>query len=171
MDNADKPQSVQMKICHKDELRRIIFKDVSFRSMMKEIRSRFTFGENVQFQVKYQDDEGDWVTIGSDAELVFALKLFPNKILKTHVFFDKTPNWLNRNQPKQFQTRTDEAQKLGKMSARFVKHVTVEDDCNFFSRCFLFQNLAIQKYYSNKLARELLPYFHWKTQRRSNGWS
>jgi hypothetical protein len=58
-----------VKVFVGDEIRRFCFSGVSFQDFCAELKKLLNIS---QFSVRYQDDEGDWVTISSDAELFHA---------------------------------------------------------------------------------------------------
>jgi len=55
-----------VKVFVGDEIRRFCFSGVSFQDFCSDLNKLLNVS---QFSVRYQDDEGDWVTISSDAEL------------------------------------------------------------------------------------------------------
>jgi len=144
---------------------------------------------NDNFAIRYQDDEGDWVTITSDSEMQYAFQLVGSQALRLKVE-DKTPNvqsplpavdtpkiatpplspkdmWrevklakkefklAKRNEKMQKKAAKIEAKIESKfrkfdsehpcLAARFVKHVTVEDNYEFapgtaFTKTWRFRN-------------------------------
>lgn len=74
---------VSVKLYVGDELRRFYFEGTSFSDLKATCK---TFapesGKNRQIQLQYQDDENEWVTFSSDAELLYALGLVEASPLK-----------------------------------------------------------------------------------------
>jgi len=68
-----------IKLFIKDEIRRFTFVGTSFQQLCAEIQPLICNGE---FALRYEDEEGDWVTIKSDAELNYALSMAGNRPLK-----------------------------------------------------------------------------------------
>jgi len=68
-----------IKLFIKDEIRRFNFVGTSFERLCAEIQPLVS---NSQFSLRYEDEEGDWVTIKSDAELNYALSMAGNRPLK-----------------------------------------------------------------------------------------
>jgi len=157
----------------------------------REIISLFKWKEDKKFQIRYQDEEEDWITISSDMELSFALQLFSQKIMKLSVLIQEdrreiflkpiipTPlNPANNNNYNKWQERnyygypkSEKGPKLGKMAARFIKHVTYDDDCILppnakFLKTWKFRNDGDIPWPSN-----CLLLFVGKKKRRSDEWT
>jgi len=179
-----------VKVFIRDEIRRFSFSGVSFLDFCSELKQLLDL--SVEFSVRYQDDEGDWVTLGSDHELNHAFLLFgstalrvkvveivpekntsapatpsaPAAPLSAPVLFDKKLWKEAKKEAKLLKTEYKFAQKQAKMdrkaekiqwklaakmspsaplSARFVKHVSVEDNYEFlpgtaFTKTWRFRN-------------------------------
>jgi len=82
-------QQVTIKVQYKEDLRRFAFpRNGSFFDLEKILRNIFSF-PSIPLVIKYQDDETDWVTCSSDAELAAAFGfLTPNGILKLLIPFE-----------------------------------------------------------------------------------
>jgi hypothetical protein len=72
---------IHCKVQYGNEFRRFLLKG-SYAAMLDQIRVLFGFKNDENLCIKYTDDEGDLVTISSDEELVFAIELFPNSVLR-----------------------------------------------------------------------------------------
>eukprot|EP01125_Pyxidicula_operculata_P003049 TRINITY_DN131_c0_g1_i1.p1 TRINITY_DN131_c0_g1~~TRINITY_DN131_c0_g1_i1.p1 ORF type:complete len:326 (-),score=87.47 TRINITY_DN131_c0_g1_i1:106-1083(-) len=72
---------IHVKVTCNEEHRRFLLGEKSFQALTDKIRNLFNF-DGASFVTKYQDDEGDWVTVTSDTELEFALQLFGSKLLR-----------------------------------------------------------------------------------------
>jgi len=78
------PNARTIKVFFKDEIRRFSTSESSFHQLYVQIQSLLEIGS--EFTVRYQDDEADWVTIKSDAELTFAFSQLPsNQALKLRI--------------------------------------------------------------------------------------
>jgi hypothetical protein len=79
-----------IKVQYKDDLRRFTFpRNGSFLELEKVLRNIFSFSSSFPLVIKYQDDEKDWVTCSSDAELTAAFDFIsPNGILKLLIPFE-----------------------------------------------------------------------------------
>jgi len=79
-----------IKVQYKDDLRRFSFpRNGSFLELEKVLRNIFSFSSSYPLVIKYQDDEKDWVTCSSDAELAAAFDFIsPNGILKLLIPFE-----------------------------------------------------------------------------------
>jgi len=75
---------VTIKVQYKEDLRRFTFpRNAPFTELEKILKSIFCFSPSFPLVIKYQDDEKDWVTCSSDAELAAAFDFIsPNSILK-----------------------------------------------------------------------------------------
>jgi len=81
-----------IKVQHKDDLRRFSFpRNGSFLELEKVLRNIFSLSPSFPLLVKYQDDEKDWVTCSSNAELAAAFDFTPNGILKLVIPFEAAP--------------------------------------------------------------------------------
>jgi hypothetical protein len=71
---------ITIKVQYKEDLRRFTFpRNAPFTDLEKILRNIFCFSPSFPLVVKYQDDEKDWVTCSSDAELAAAFDfLTPN---------------------------------------------------------------------------------------------
>lgn len=83
---------VTIKVQHKEDLRRFTFpRNGSFNELEKILRNIFSFSPAFIVVIKYQDDEKDWVTCSSDAELAAAFDFIsPQGILKLLIPFEVT---------------------------------------------------------------------------------
>jgi len=169
--NSNSVSISQIKVSFGEELRRTTFKGTSFHDLEAEVRNLFKLKEGSKVVIKYQDDEGDLITLSSDSELAFAINLFLNKVLRLHVIvteqrsFVNTPltttlpysqpsfghfreGWNDRKRIREFRnygTGEPNNSNLGKMAARFVKHVNYDDDCSLepntkFMKTWQFRN-------------------------------
>jgi hypothetical protein len=79
-----------IKVQYNDDLRRFSFpRNGSFLELEKVLRNIFSFSSSFPLVIKYQDDEKDWVTCSSDAELAAAFGFIsPNGILKLLIPFE-----------------------------------------------------------------------------------
>jgi len=75
---------IHCKVQYGNEFRRFLLKD-SYAALLEQVRTLFSFESVEDLCIKYTDDEGDLVTISSDEELVFAIELFPNSVLRLTV--------------------------------------------------------------------------------------
>jgi hypothetical protein len=161
-----------VKIFIKDEIRRFSFVGSSFQELRFALKQLLAIS-NDNFVIRYQDDEGDWVTITSDSELQYAFQLVNTQALRLKIEDKPAMNvpspvpaevapkivtpplspkdlWREvKNAKKEFKEakRYEKFQKkAAKMEykfnkkmdadhpnlvARFVKHVTVEDNYEF----------------------------------------
>jgi len=76
-----------IKIFTKGEIRRFNFVGSSFDQLCAAVQP---LAQANEFSLSYEDEEGDWVTIKSDAELSYALALTGTRALKLRVL-EKTP--------------------------------------------------------------------------------
>jgi hypothetical protein len=82
-------QATTIKVQYKDDLRRFSFpRNGSFLELEKVLRNIFSFSPSFPLIVKYQDDEKDWVTCSSNAELAAAFDFASNGILKLLIPFE-----------------------------------------------------------------------------------
>jgi len=72
-----------IKLFFQGEIRRFSFSQSSFQQLCAEITT--LLGIASEFSVRYEDDESDWVTIKSDAELDYALSLAGARALKLRI--------------------------------------------------------------------------------------
>jgi len=77
-----------IKLFLKDEIRRFSFVGTSFDQLCGEVQSIVGVSE---YSIRYEDEEGDWVTIKSDAELGYALSLSGARPLKLRVVEKNAP--------------------------------------------------------------------------------
>jgi len=185
-----------VKVFVKDEIRRFSFSGFSFQDLRSALKQLLAIS-NDNFAVRYQDDEGDWVTIASDSEMQFAFQLFPAQALRLKVE-DKAPivvpspvpsfetpkivpppspkdKWrevkmakkefkeAKRNEKMQRKAAKIEAKFYKKidlehptLAARFVKHVTVEDNYEFapgtaFTKIWRFRNEGTSAWPQNSI--------------------
>jgi len=73
-----------IKLFTKGEIRRFNFAGTSFDQLCADIRPLLDLKE---FSIRYEDEEGDWVTIKSDAELSYALSLAGARPLRLRYAF------------------------------------------------------------------------------------
>jgi hypothetical protein len=76
-----------VKVFVNNEIRRFSFQGTSYASLCAQLE---TLAPLSNFAVKYQDEEGDWVTIASDTELAHAFELAGSQALRISVV-DKAP--------------------------------------------------------------------------------
>jgi len=81
-DTVFTPAAHPIKLFVKDEIRRLSFAGTSFIHLCAEIQSLAGVNE---FSLRYEDEEGDWVTIKSDPELSYALSLAGTGPLKLRI--------------------------------------------------------------------------------------
>jgi len=81
-DTVFTPAAHPIKLFLKDEIRRLSFAGTSFIHLCAEIQSLAGVNE---FSLRYEDEEGDWVTIKSDPELNYALSLAGTGPLKLRI--------------------------------------------------------------------------------------
>jgi len=72
---------IHCKVQYGNEIRRFLLQG-SYDAMLDQIREYFGLEMDENFSIKYTDDEGDLVTISSDEELMFAVDLFANTVLR-----------------------------------------------------------------------------------------
>lgn len=121
----------QVKILCGDDLRRFeLYENVSFKTFQQIATQYCQLNPSSSYKFQYQDDEGDWVTFSSDEELHFAFQLFNlEKKIRMKVLADNfSPNSSNHS------TFSNQhyLEASGKMAARFIKHVTVDDNTKFY---------------------------------------
>jgi len=179
-----------VKLFVKDEIRRFSFNGSSVHELRSVLKQMLSISLDT-FLIRYQDDEGDWISITSDAELNYAWQLVGTKALRLSLE-EKNANAPTppNNQPvsppaspsaspkemwkearrefkvakreakmdkkaekldfKVFKKEAKFAKKVDKMggrpfAARFVKHVSVEDNYEFapataFTKTWRFRN-------------------------------
>jgi len=71
-----------IKLFSKGEIRRFNFVGTSFERLCADIKPLLDVTE---FSIRYEDEEGDWVTIKSDAELSYALSLAGARALRLRI--------------------------------------------------------------------------------------
>jgi len=71
MSNVRSP--VHIKVAHENEFRRFLLTPVSYEKLESTLKSLFNLTN--EFQIKFQDDENDWVLLSTDQELVYATEL------------------------------------------------------------------------------------------------
>jgi len=72
-----------IKLFFQGEIRRFNFVGSSFYQLCAEVQSLLALPS--EFSVRYEDDEGDWITIKTDAELSYALSLAGARVLKLRI--------------------------------------------------------------------------------------
>jgi len=78
------PNAHTIKVFFHDEIRRFSTSETSFHQFCAQIQSLLGIGS--EFTIRYQDDEADWVTVKSDAELAYTFSQLPaNRALKLRV--------------------------------------------------------------------------------------
>eukprot|EP01091_Cochliopodium_minus_P020913 TRINITY_DN930_c0_g1_i1.p1 TRINITY_DN930_c0_g1~~TRINITY_DN930_c0_g1_i1.p1 ORF type:complete len:416 (-),score=150.99 TRINITY_DN930_c0_g1_i1:93-1340(-) len=77
-----------LKINFNEDIRRVPLVDVSYTSLIKQVGQLFSLQEG-SFVLKYKDDEGDLVTVGSELEYKEALGSFQQNILRLSVYETK----------------------------------------------------------------------------------
>jgi len=75
------PNSI--KIFFKGEIRRFSFIGTSFQQLCAEVQALLSISANIA--IRYEDDEGDWVTIASDSELAYAVQFFGARTLRLRI--------------------------------------------------------------------------------------
>jgi hypothetical protein len=70
-----------VKLFVKDEIRRFSFNGSSVHELRSVLKQMLSISQDT-FLIRYQDDEGDWVSITSDAELNYAWQLVGTKALR-----------------------------------------------------------------------------------------
>jgi len=85
---------VTIKVQYKEDLRRFSFaRNGSFLELEKMLKNILSFSSSAPLVIKYQDDEKDWVTCSSDAELAAAFDFMSaNGILKLLIPTEVTPS-------------------------------------------------------------------------------
>jgi hypothetical protein len=73
-----------VKIFFKDEIRRFSFTGSSFYELRAALKQLLAIS-NDNFAIRYQDDEGDWVTITSDSEMQYAFQLVNAQALRLKI--------------------------------------------------------------------------------------
>jgi len=76
--------SHSIKIFFKGEIRRFGFTGTSFQQLGSEVQALLSISAK-NISIRYEDDEGDWVTIGSDSELAYALQLVGARTLRLRI--------------------------------------------------------------------------------------
>jgi DNA repair exonuclease SbcCD ATPase subunit len=70
-----------VKVTFKSDVRRISLPmPVSFDALLVQLRSLYNVSASTLLDVKYQDDEGDLITLGSSLELAEAIRLSPSTL-------------------------------------------------------------------------------------------
>jgi biotin carboxyl carrier protein len=77
------PNAHTIKLFFQGEIRRFGFTGNSFQQLCAEISSLLAVP--AEFSVRYEDDEGDWVTIKSDPELDYAFSITGSRVLKLRI--------------------------------------------------------------------------------------
>jgi len=72
-----------IKLFFHGEIRRFSFHETSFHQLCTEIKSLLAIA--AEFSIRYEDDEGDWVTIKTDVELDYAFSLNGSRALKLRI--------------------------------------------------------------------------------------
>jgi len=70
---TSKNASVHVKVAYENEFRRFLLTPVTFEKLETMLKSLFSL--DVEFRIKFQDDENDWVLLTTDQELVYATEL------------------------------------------------------------------------------------------------
>jgi len=83
MQSVNVNNGIHCKVATQDAVRRFFVKNTAYDVLLEQICTIFGFSKD-SVAVKYLDDEGDLVTISSDAELQFAIGLSP-RLLKLKV--------------------------------------------------------------------------------------
>jgi len=73
-----------VKVFVKDEIRRFTVVGASVNQLRAELKALLNIPSD-QFIVRYQDEEGDWISIGSEAELQHGFHLAGSKALRLRV--------------------------------------------------------------------------------------
>jgi len=76
--------SHSIKIFFKGEIRRFSFTGTSFQQLGAEVQALLSISAK-NIAIRYEDDEGDWVTIGSDSELDYAIQLVGSRTLRLRI--------------------------------------------------------------------------------------
>jgi len=71
-----------VKLHINDEVRRFVFSGTSFADLKEKCRTLANLPETVETNLKYDDSEGDKVTLSSDAELEYALSINVGQLLR-----------------------------------------------------------------------------------------
>jgi chemotaxis protein histidine kinase CheA len=78
---AAAPPLLIVKVTFKSDVRRISLPmPVSFDALLVQLRSLYNVSASTLLDVKYQDDEGDLITLGSSLELAEAIRLSPSTL-------------------------------------------------------------------------------------------
>jgi len=73
--NTETSQLVHVKVTNGEETRRFLLEDPSYERLLSTLKTLFALHPNTVLDLKYQDDEEDWVTILSEEEFVYAATL------------------------------------------------------------------------------------------------
>jgi len=80
-----------VKLFVNDEVRRFVFSGVSFEELKKKCVKLANIPEGTTVALKYEDPEGDKISISSDIELDYALSISTNQLLRLHMTTVKIP--------------------------------------------------------------------------------
>jgi PB1 domain len=81
---------VPVKVFYGAEIRRATFKGNTYASLF-ELAAKLFGLEQANIVVKYQDEDGDKITISSDGELQEAMRLFTAKVPSLRFFVETKP--------------------------------------------------------------------------------
>lgn len=149
-----------VKMSFNGEIRRLnVVVGETFENFDQQVRQLFNFPDN-QLVYTYQDEEEDWITMSSTNELIVALSIATDKVLKVNISLKQESaatigsspsiqplrNSNNASSPQDLKLQVKQWKKdiknniknmkgnekaergKGKMLARFVQHVTIDDD-------------------------------------------
>lgn len=73
--NTETSQPVHIKVTNGEETRRFLLEEPSYERLLSTLKTLFALHPNTVLDLKYQDDENDWVTILSEEEFAYAATL------------------------------------------------------------------------------------------------
>jgi hypothetical protein len=147
--------SIPIKVFFRGDIRRFTLTG-NFQSLRAQLQEILQISvENVS--ILYEDDEGDWITIGSESEFAYAIQLVGSRALRLRIVERTEPQPESSPSDRPWKEMKREAKmakmefkrerkaakseaKVGKKEckqpkgvfvARFVKHATVEDGSEF----------------------------------------
>jgi len=78
-------EEIHFKVQYGDEYRRFKLENATFTDLVNRIKATFELSEEDPIALKYKDEEGDAITISTEAEFVFAAELFAGKVLRLSI--------------------------------------------------------------------------------------
>jgi len=78
-------EEIHFKVQYGDEYRRFKLENATFSDLVSRIKATFDLSDEDPVELKYKDEEGDAITISTEAEFVFATELFAGKVLRLSI--------------------------------------------------------------------------------------